>query len=171
MSVQCRRCGKGSANRLHRGGVFGHLLSLVYIYPYRCRACWRRFRAFRWGTRYVRKQANRRSHRRLQTHLPVVFSSGETHGEGIVTDIAMGGCRLKTRVRLTEDTPLELKLQVLEGETEIRVDRATVRSVESFFTGLSFAHLAGAEKKRLRSFLVQLMTSKSKNLTCLENPF
>ena len=87
------------------------------------------------------------------------------------------GCKIrdsaarKTRVRLTEDTPLELKLQVLEGETEIRVDRATVRSVESFFTGLSFAHLAGAEKKRLRSFLVQLMTSKSKNLTCLENPF
>ena len=171
MSVQCRRCGKGSANRLHRGAVFGHLLSLVYIYPYRCRGCWRRFRAFQWGTRYVKKQANRRSHRRLQTHLPVLFSSGDTHGEGIVTDIAMGGCRLKTGFKLTADTPLELKLQVPEGETEIRVGRATVRSVESFFAGLSFAHLAGAEKKSLRRFLVQLMTSESKGLTCLENPF
>ena len=171
MSVQCRRCGKGSANRLHRGAVFGHLLSFVYIYPYRCRGCWRRFRAFQWGTRYVKKQANRRSHRRLQTHLPVLFSSGDTHGEGIVTDIAMGGCRLKTGFKLTADTPLELKLQVPEGETEIRVGRATVRSVESFFAGLSFAHLAGAEKKRLRRFLVQLMTSESKGLTCLENPF
>ena len=171
MSVQCRRCGKGSANRLHRGAVFGHLLSLVYIYPYRCRGCWRRFRAFQWGTRYVKKQANRRGHRRLQTHLPVLFSSGDTHGEGIVTDIAMGGCRLKTGFKLTADTPLELKLQVPEGETEIRVGRATVRSVESFFAGLSFAHLAGAEKKRLRRFLVQLMTSESKGLTCLENPF
>jgi hypothetical protein len=83
----------------------------------------------------------------------------------------MGGCRLKTDVRLTEDTPLELKLQVPESETEIRVARATVRSVESFFAGLSFAQLAGAEKKRLRRFLVELVTSKSESLTCLENPF
>lgn len=171
MSVQCRKCGKGRANRLHRGGVLDHLLSVVYIYPYRCRSCWRRFKALRWGTHYVRKQANRRSHRRLQTHFPVVFSSGETRGQGIVTDIAMGGCRLKTDVRLKEDTPLELKLQVPESETEILVDRATVRSVESFFAGLSFAQLAGAEKKRLRRFLVELMTNKSESVTCLENPF
>jgi len=83
----------------------------------------------------------------------------------------MGGCRLKTDVKLTEDTPLELKLQVPGSDIEIRVERATVRSVESFFTGLSFARLAGAEKKRLRRFLVQLMTRESNGVTCLENPF
>ena len=171
MSIQCWKCGKKGGNRLKRGGVCDHLLSLVYIYPYRCRACLRRFRSLQWGTRYVRKQANRRSHRRFQTHFPVVFSSGQTQGTGIVTDIAMGGCRLKTDVKLTEDAPLELKLQVPESETEIRVERATVRSVESFFAGLSFARLAGAEKKRLRRFLVQLMTSKSESVTCMENPY
>ncbi len=171
MSLECPKCGKEGGNRLHRGGVFERLLSCVYIYPYRCVACWRRFRALRWGTRYVRKQANRRSHRRFQTHLPVVFSCGQTHGEGVVTNIAMGGCRLKTDVKLTEDTPLELKLQVPGSETEIRVAKATVRSVGSFFAGLSFARLAGAEKKQLRCFLVQLMTNHSKGVTCLENPF
>ncbi len=170
MSVQCRKCGR-AANRLHRGGVCEHLLSLVYIYPYRCASCWRRFRGLRWGTRYVRTQAYRRSHRRFQTHLPVVFLCGQTHGEGIVTNIAMGGCRLKTDLKLTQDTPLELKLQVPGSEIEIRVDRATVRSVESFFAGLSFARLAGAERKRLRRFLVQLVTSQSKGVTCLDNPF
>jgi hypothetical protein len=107
----------------------------------------------------------------LQTHFPVVFSWGETQGQGIVTDIAMGGCRLKTDVRLREDTPLELQLQVPEGETEIRVARATVCSVESFFASLSFAQVAGAERKRLRRFLVQLMTNRSESVTCLENPF
>jgi len=171
MSLQCPKCGKEGGNRLHRSGVFEHLLSFVYIYPYRCVTCWRRFRALRWGTRYVRKQASRRSHRRFQTHLPVVFSWGQTQGEGVVTDIAMGGCRLKTDVKLTEDTPLELKLQVPGSETEIRVAKATVRSVESFFAGLSFARLAGAEKKRLRRFLIQVVTSQSKGVTCLENPF
>ncbi len=171
MSLQCPKCGKEGGNRLQRGGVLGHLLSFVYIYPYRCVACWRRFRALQWGTRYVRRQANRRSHRRFQTHLPVVFSSGQTHGEGIVTNIAMGGCRLKTDAKLIEDTPLELKLQVPGSEIEIRVEKATVRSVESFFTGLSFARLAGAEKKLLRRFLVQLVTSQSEGVTCLENPF
>jgi hypothetical protein len=83
----------------------------------------------------------------------------------------MGGCRLKTDVKLAQDSPLELKLQVPGSETEIRVARATVRSVESFFAGLSFAGLGGAEKKRLRCFLVQLMTSQSKGITCLENPY
>ncbi len=170
MPVQCRKCGRG-ANRLHRGGVLEHLLSRIYIYPYRCPACWRRFRALRWGTRYVKRHANRRSYRRFQTQLPVVFSCGQTHGEGVVTDLAMGGCRLKTDVQLTEDMPLELKLQVPGSEIEIRVERATVRSVESFFAGLSFVGLAGAEKKRLRRFLVQLMTSQSEGVTCLENPY
>ncbi len=171
MSLQCPKCGKKGGNRLQRGGVFEQMLSFVYIYPYRCVACWRRFRALRWGTRYVRKQASRRSHRRVQTHLPVVFSYGQTQGEGVVTNLAMGGCRLKTDVKLAQDSPLELKLQVPGSETEIRVARATVRSVESFFAGLSFAGLGGAEKKRLRCFLVQLMTSQSKGITCLENPY
>ncbi len=88
-----------------------------------------------------------------------------------MTDIALGGCRLKTDLQLTEDTPLELKLQVPGSETEIRVDEATVRSVESFFAGLSFVGLAGAEKKRLRRFLVQVVTSQSEGVTCLDNPF
>ncbi len=171
MFVQCPKCCKRGGNRLQRGGVLEHLLSCVYIYPYRCVACWRRFRALQWGTRYVRTRASRRSHRRFQTHLPVLFSYGQTHGEGVVTNIAMGGCRLKTDVKLTEDTPLELKLQVPGSEIEIRVERATVRSVENFFAGLSFARVAGAEKKRLRRFLVQLVTSQSKAATCLENPF
>jgi hypothetical protein len=48
---------------------------------------------------------------------------------------------------------------------------ATVSSVGSFFAGLSFSQLAGAEKKRLRRFLVQLMTNQSEGVTCLENPF
>jgi len=119
----------------------------------------------------VRTQGNRRRHRRFQTHFPVVFSYGQKHGEGVVTNIAMGGCRLQTEVQLTEDTPLELKLQVPGSEVEIRVEMATVSSVGGFFAGLSFSQLAGAEKKRLRRFLVQLMTNQSEGITCLENPF
>ncbi len=88
-----------------------------------------------------------------------------------MTNIALGGCRLKTEVKLAGDKPLELKLQVPGSEIEIRVERATVCSVGSIFAGLSFAQLAGAEKKRLRRYLVQLMTSQSEGVTCLENPF
>ena len=171
MFLQCPKCGKGGGNRLQRGGVVERLLSCVYIYPYRCMSCWRRFRALRWGTRYVRTQGNRRRHRRFQTHFPVVFSYGQKHGEGVVTNIAMGGCRLQTEVQLTEDTPLELKLQVPGSEGEIRVEMATVSSVGGFFAGLSFSQFAGAEKKRLRRFLIQLMTNQSEGVTCLENPF
>ena len=40
MFLQCPKCGKRGGNRLQRGGVLEHLLSCVYIYPYRCDSHW-----------------------------------------------------------------------------------------------------------------------------------
>jgi len=37
-----------------------YLLSIAYIYPFRCQVCFHRFRTFQWGVRYV-KQAVQKS--------------------------------------------------------------------------------------------------------------
>ena len=132
-----------------------YLLSFCFIYPYRCQACWQCFKALKWGTRCVKPQARRKT-RRFQVSFTVVFSWEHTEGEGTVTDIGLGGCRLQTDVELTEDCCLKLKLQVPGSKPEIRVG-AVVRTVENSFSSLSFSQVSRDEKKRLGQFLVKLL--------------
>jgi hypothetical protein len=106
------------------------------------------------------KPPARRQDRRFQTSFTVVFSWRHTDGEGIVTEIGLGGCRLKTDVELTEKSPLKLKLQLPGSKPEVRVD-AVVRTVESGSFGLSFSRVLGDEKKRLGQFLIQLLMKEA----------
>lgn len=161
MSAQCPACEQNGALRVAREGIGGYLLSLFYIYPYRCKACWRRFRAIRWGTHYVLRQTNRRHYRRFETHLPVILSWQDTPGEGIVTNLALAGCRLKSDLNLTEKSSLQLKLQLPGEGPEIRVDTAVVRATQTLFASLSFSRLARDERQRLREFLIKLSAAKA----------
>ena len=140
------------------------------MYPYCCQACSQCFKALRLGTRFVPlasrrsngsvKPPARRQDRRFQTSFTVVFSWRYTGGEGIVTEIGLGGCRLKTDVELTEDSLLKLKLQLPGSKPEIRVD-AVVRTVENGSFGLCFSRVLGDEKKRLGQFLIQLLMTEA----------
>ncbi len=128
---KCPLCGESKVNRIHRRGILDYLSSLCCVYPYCCQACSQCFKALRLGTRFVLlasrrsngsvKPQARRQNRRFETSFTVVFSWGHTDGEGIVTDIGLGGCRLKTDVELTEDCCLKLKLQVPGGKPHFRV--------------------------------------------------
>ncbi len=161
MSAQCPACEQDGALRIGREGIGGYLLSLFYIYPYRCKACWRRFRAVRWGTRYVLRQTNRRQFRRFETDLPVFLSWEDTPGEGIVTNLALGGCRLKSDLELTEKSSLQLNLQLPGEDPALRVDTAVVRAAQTLSASLSFSRVAGDERRRLREFLIKLSAAKA----------
>ncbi len=161
MSAQCPACEQNGALRVARQGMSGYLLSLFYIYPYRCKACWRSFRAIRWGTRYVLRQTNRRQYRRFETNLPVFLSWQDTPGEGIVTNLALGGCRLKSNLELTEKSSLKLNLQLPGADPVIRVDAAVVRAAQALSASLSFARVAADERRRLREFLIKLSAAKA----------
>lgn len=54
----CPRCGSAFSRRARRLGLIERTLSLLYIYPFRCDHCFHRFRAMRWGKRYVRREAS-----------------------------------------------------------------------------------------------------------------
>ena len=168
MRRQCPQCGEGKVNRIHRRTVLDYLLSLCFINSYSCRACSQRFTAL--GSSHViftRRKSNgsvkpptRRNTRRFETSFTVVFSWGHTEGEGIVTDMGLEGCRLKTDVELTEDCWLHLKLQVPGIEPEIRVKTAVVCTVENGFSSLSFLRFSRDEKKRLGQYLVQQLEER-----------
>jgi transposase-like protein len=51
--VVCPRCSSEYVKRVSRVGP-GRLMSLFYIYPFRCQPCGRRFRILQWGVTYTR---------------------------------------------------------------------------------------------------------------------
>ncbi len=170
MRKPCPQCGESKVTRIHRRGILDYLSSLCCVYPYCCQACSQCFKALRLGTRFVPlasrrsngsvKPPTRRQDRRFQTSFTVVFSWRHTDGEGVVTEIGLGGCRVNTDVELTANSLLKLKLQVPGSKPEIRVG-AVVRTVEKGSFGLSFSQVLGDEKKRLGQFLIQLLMKEA----------
>ena len=70
---RCHHCGRRRARRCHRVGALERVLSAVYVYPFRCQVCGRRFRALAWGRRYVRRSADHREWERVAIRAPVVL--------------------------------------------------------------------------------------------------
>ena len=52
-SPRCPACHADAVRRSGRQGVLERLLSVVYIYPFRCTRCGQRVRAMQWGARYT----------------------------------------------------------------------------------------------------------------------
>jgi NTP pyrophosphatase (non-canonical NTP hydrolase) len=163
LSVQCPRCGKSFVRRSHRQGLKERLLSLVYIYPFRCQVCANRFRAFQFRVVYTKRTLDRRQYARLPTQLPTIFAEAVKRGEqrvgqGVVTAISLGGCYLQTGVPLRGSTLVSLELQTEQNTPAIVVEAAIVRVVQPAGVGLEFLRLSEPEQERLNQFIHQLLT-------------
>jgi predicted HAD superfamily Cof-like phosphohydrolase len=147
LTVRCPRCGKSFVRRSHRKGLKEHMLSLVYLYPFRCQVCANRFRAFQLRVHYVKRTVDQRQYGRLSTQIPTTFIRlGEQRvGEGVVTDISLGGCYLQTVVQLSTGTLLSLKLQTEQQTSAIAVEAA----------------MSELEQERLSQFVHQLLPEQS----------
>lgn len=169
MATECPQCQKDFVRRIRRQGQLEHLLSVFYLYPFRCQLCSRRFRAFKWGRRYVRQPMDRRQYQRLATNFPVSFSGEQVSGEGIATNISLGGCRLETNVQFAQEALLQLQLHVPRCEPEIRVEAAVVRSIQSEFVGVQFLRLTESEKTRLSRFVLELLAAERNSPTVMKS--
>jgi stage V sporulation protein G len=58
----CPKCSSEYVKRASRVGL-ERLMSLFYIYPFRCQLCWHRFRLFQWGVTYTRIELDSRAAR------------------------------------------------------------------------------------------------------------
>jgi len=150
----CPRCQGEETERVSRDGLFEHLASIAYVYPFRCRACLRRFRAFRWGQRYVRVRKERRKHERRPVDLWTTLWLEAGGQPGRVRDLSETGLALETEVDLQPGQNLELDLQTGPGERPIRVEVAVVRTIGSGRLGLQFVGVRDAGQERLRRYLV-----------------
>lgn len=153
MHPRCPQCGKDFVRRSHRQGAFEHLLSAVYVYPFRCQLCTYRFRAFEWGAQYKRHLIDQREYERIPVRLTVNVSGDRGKGQGTLTDLSMGGCTLQTEVTFVPGELLQLSFQPTEKDPAISVEAAVVRSARSTNLGVEFLRLQAAQKDALRQFV------------------
>jgi hypothetical protein len=55
-AATCPYCQSLHVQRVPRAGLIDRVLSVVYVYPFHCGHCLRRFRKMQWGKRYRRRQ-------------------------------------------------------------------------------------------------------------------
>lgn len=78
--VPCPKCDGTLARRSHRDGLAEQLISLMYVYPFRCQLCSHRFFALQWGIRYHRVPVDHREYHPRLTRVPVAPSGPDIAG-------------------------------------------------------------------------------------------
>ncbi len=159
---QCPRCRRDFVQRVHRRWGMERLVSLIYIYPFRCQLCGHRFRAPQWGVRYVRHAIDQRQYERMAAGFPATFSGEVGNGEGTVLSISLGGCGVGTAGQVSEGALLQMQLQISPNTPAIPVEAAVVRSVRSRFAGLEFLRLAPQAQERLSQFMYELLAVRQR---------
>ncbi len=146
---QCPACRKNFVRRSQRRGVVERTLSLVYIYPFRCQLCTRRFHAFHLGARFKRYTPDRREYVRIPIRVPVAFSGEQVQGQGTVVNLSMRGCTIETDARPHSGEILCLRLDAVDGFSRIVIEAALVRSIVRNEVGLEVLRIQEAEREKL----------------------
>jgi hypothetical protein len=149
--LHCPGCGHETIFRSRCFRLYERVADLMFLSPFHCQSCSRRFYAFRLGARYSRNMVDRRQHHRIQVRLQLSFSGGRIRGSGTVRDISMGGCVIESETIVHVDDIFYLQLYLEEHEPPIEV-AAMVISVRSRRIAFKFLR-AARENKRLFDFL------------------
>ena len=155
----CPRCYREYVMRVGRVGLGELLISLVYVYPFRCQLCGHRFKLIQWGVTYTRIEEDRREYERLPADFPVAFNAGAMNGQGSVLDISMGGCMFQTEARLAEGSILRMGLELPNELSPVNVEAAIVRSARPGRAGVEFLRIEHGQRERLRRFIRGLMSA------------
>jgi len=86
---QCPTCRKHTTRRSCRKNTFERILSLAYVYPFRCHSCGTRFFKLQWGVRY--KKVLRSSQYRDNAESRFQFPTGPTSRGTILTSVYIAG--------------------------------------------------------------------------------
>ena len=156
MRPQCPLCQSIYVRRTHRVGTLEQLLSVFYAYPFRCQLCSARFRFFQWGIRYD-KQEDLRQYERIGVQFSVLFSSAQTVGKGIVTDVSVADCAFETSLPLKPGETLKLELYAKAGRPPIVVEQAVIRSIRQRIVGVQFIEISETDRTRLHRLVGDLV--------------
>ncbi|MBK9307308.1 MAG: PilZ domain-containing protein [Nitrospira sp.] len=148
--VACPQCREGGAICVLPQSPSEFIAALIWMAPFECQHCLHRFLARRMGMGSSHSR-ERREHLRIPVKLCLSFSGGKVKGEGIVMDLSLSGCVIKSETRVHVDDIFYLEIIIVQNEPPIEV-AAMVRSVSA--RGIAFKFLRKAqENKRLLTFI------------------
>jgi hypothetical protein len=156
----CPRCSREYIRRVSRVGLGERLISLFYVYPFRCQLCGHRFKLLQWGIKYKRIEEDRREYERMPVNFAATFVAGGVHGQGLIVDISIAGCSLHTDAQLAEGNILRMGLQVSNQTPPVNVEAAIVRSIRLNRAGVEFLQFENGERERLQRFIRGLILDR-----------
>lgn len=153
--LRCPACGASKIRPAHRKSLPDILLSGLTIYPFRCQLCADRFRTF-----LGRRTPNpRRSFERIEVSFPVWFRPRrsaypeEMGEEGVMENLSIRGCRIRSMTPVKIGTRLELEFQYSNDSLPVTVEEAVVRSSAYGSIGLRFTRLHRGDERRIRQLI------------------
>ncbi len=166
-NITCPTCNSVKVHLAARKGLSDALFGWLTIYPFRCQLCAERFRKFL-GHRTLNP---RRSFDRVEVSFPVRFRPRRTSGsprvgqEGVIENLSIRGCRIRTTAPVILGSLLELEFQFSSDSLPIMVAEAVVRSsAGTGAIGVRFTRLHRGEERRIRRiidvWLPELMPSR-----------
>src|ERR687898_687999 len=99
---------------------------------------------------------DRRSHTRLPVRFRAALTSAYATEEGMVLNLSLDGCRLKSSLAPSSGTQLVIHLHVADDLAAIRVDRAVVRWAAGPDFGVQFLLMGVYEAEELQRVLNRL---------------
>lgn len=160
--ILCPKCGKDFVRRTLRKGTLERVLSVFYVYPFRCQLCAHRFTRMEPGKRYNESTIDMRQYERVDARFPVTFVGDKISGTGTVSRLSLSGCELESPLKLMEGMMFSLRLQPPGISPSINVETAIVRSVRPPVAGLEFLRSNPAEQFRLTQFVAELFIDRRK---------
>jgi hypothetical protein len=158
---KCPQCDKVFVRRSHRAGPLEQLLSVFFIFPFRCQLCTHRFLAFQG----LPPESRHREYERILARFPVsyhtTYGQDQIQGEGTAIGLSIRGCAFTTDKRLRAGAFLRLQLHATQGERPIAIDVAVVRSTVKTRVGLEFLTIRDEEDQRLRRVIETLLRGKT----------
>jgi len=167
-SLKCPRCGRDFVRRIARAGWLEVILSVFYVYPFKCQLCGHRFRSLRWGVRYTRVREDRRQYQRMERKLPITFSGEGLAGDGTLLNISMGGCSLVTGTVLATGKVVRLVLQISGELPPVIIDAVLVRNTRKGGAGVEFIQWQDSERERLQLFVRGLLIGHGMDIDAAE---
>jgi hypothetical protein len=138
--------------RSSRVGAFERLISVLYVYPFRCQRCARRFHQLNWGQRYPHPSAERRDFERVRVRLPARLTAGTESAHAETTDLSITGCAVQTSARFPPGTEVRCTLQLGPGRS-VDIAEAIVRAANEGRVSLQFVQVAADEQRRLADYI------------------
>jgi len=158
--LKCPKCSRQFVRRVSRSGLVESLLSLVYVYPFKCQICGFHFRMPQWGVRYVRVEEDHREYDRMSMNFPLTFQDKILNGKGTAINVSMGGCSFSTLNQIAIGMIFQLGLQISEDVLPVEVDAAVVRYVRGQSVGVEFLQWRQNERERLQLFVRGLLIGR-----------